>query len=182
MNNPTTSYDDLLFSVRRSIRYHDYRQQFYTSLGNWTAFLSLILGSGVIAVIAFKLGSNTDFLWIQIFLAFLISLFNGIALVFRVSTKAREHWELRNAFIDLEKELLGADRNEDIAPFTQKRLLLERTEPKPLRVLDLMCHNELCYATYSDNQLKGKIYKIKWHQKMLANFLPYKELKPKLAN
>lgn len=160
----------LLFSVKRSIRYHDHRQAFFTSFGNWTSFITVILGTASVAVLLIEFSESR--VWLLV-LPFFVSLLNGIVLVFRISTKSRDHWDLRNAFIELEKKvvLLAEDDTETLLELHQERLNIESREPAILDILNIRCHNEVCRVLGRDEE---ELYSISWLQRRFSPFFDYK--------
>lgn len=142
---------DLLFGVRRSVRYHNRRRMFFDRIHKITVSLSLIFGSATVAVALSKIGSP----WVSICAA-LVSVFAAIDLVFDAPQYARSHNDLARRFIDLERKIviLPALTEENIRYFTSKRLEIEADEPPVLRILNILCHNELMKAMgYPDKDL-----------------------------
>ena len=155
---------DLLFGVRRSVRYHNRRRMFFDRLHKITVSLSLIFGSATISVAL----SQVDRIWISICAA-LVAVFGAVDLVFDAPQSARTHNDLAKRFIDLEKMIvvLPALSEENIRNFTAKRLEIESDEPPVLRVLNIICHNELMRAMgYADTML----VKISWYKRFLCHF------------
>jgi hypothetical protein len=63
-----------------------------------------------------------------------------------------------------------------IRVFIAQRLEIEATEPPPLRVLDMICHNELCRAMdYSEKYC----VQIKWYQRYLSQLMDINDHKIK---
>ena len=182
MSKPTTPRDDLLFGVRRSVRYHDKRQQFFTYFNDITTLVALLFGTYVVMTIVWEISNETRLFWIRIVPALVVSLLSGVVLVFRFTQKARHHWDLRNAFIDLEKKIVSTtdEDKETIMELTKERLEIESGEPKILRVLDILCHNEVYRSMYSEEEQKGNLYDVKYLQRFLAHFCSFKHDKIKL--
>lgn len=147
----------LLFSVRRSVRYHVKRRQFFDRVQNTCSFLGMLAGGAAATALAAKYD-------VAIFLAIVASAVSGLALVSRASVRARDHNDLAKAFIELEIKLLTS--NGDLAEHRAKRLSLEAGEPPILRVLDTVCHNELCIAMKNSEYT----YELSFWRRALAHF------------
>ena len=166
-----TEHHDVLFSVRRSIRYHSKRQAFYESVEQWTTFVLLLLGSGVVALALEGLQA-----W-NLAVGFGVALLSGLKLVYAFGSKAHRHARFVGDFTTLEKRLRGDSSGETVAAVTRERLDLEASEPPIKRVLDVICHNELCRAMdYSDEE-RVRVTRL---QRLTANLFNYDDL-PLLA-
>ena len=142
----TTKWDDLLFGVRRSIRYHVHRRKFFDSLGTWTDFLTIISGG---TVVAFASNSGTKETVPIIIFASITAIFTAFDLVLGFSIKAREHFDLAKQFSRLEQEIVkiwDSPTESDYREMLNKRIEIESEEPPPKRILDTACHNELMRA------------------------------------
>ena len=139
----TTEFDDLLFGVRRSIRYHDRRVAFYEGCHKTILFMVLVLGSSSIVILTTDLG----LLW-QLVSPSATSVLVSIDLVVGTAGKARLHNDLKQQFIFLEARMQGNDEadNDKLKEWRSERLSIEANEPPVLRVLDTLCHNELLRA------------------------------------
>ena len=87
---------------------------------------------------------------------------------------ARKHNDLARQFISLEKKIITVDKEKaeqkDIIKLTALRLTIEANEPPVYRVLDALCHNELCKALgYGENSF----FKISGLQAALANWIDF---------
>lgn len=141
------SRHDLLFGVRRSVRYHDRRVAFYERIHNVILLAALVLGSASIAAFAADFAQGWD-QWLKLAPAALVSVLASIDLVVGTSAKARLHDRLKRDFINLETEMEShwGDSEEQVAQWTSRRLRIEADEPPVLRMLDTLCHNELVHA------------------------------------
>lgn len=156
---------DLLFGVRRSIRYHTRRCRFYDRVNTWCKFLSVLGGTATISSVLAKLGQG----WIIVFAA-IVTIFSALDLVISSAQKARLHNDFSRKFVELEKDISikGSITEEDIRNFIAKRLDIEALEPPPLRILDMICHNELCRSLgYDENQYA----KLKWYQRLFCQVI-----------
>lgn len=158
-------WENLLFDVRRSIRYHSKRAAYYGSLTKSVTALSLILGSGTVAV---AVQHHTI---LSMIFGGIISIASIFALVFGFSSKEHLHTELGRKFADLEKSMVRQKApNEDfLREKTAERLEIEAGEPETVKTLDLVCHNELLMS-----QGYGHLVKIGWIRSLFYQFdLPF---------
>lgn len=135
-------WHELLFGVRRSIRYHRHRQRFFDRLNKVGNILAALSGS---ATLAASLSSATSLLpW----LAGATAVFSAADLVVGTATAARNHHDLARRFTALEQRLLETQEPDEVMwrEVIQQRLAIEADEPPPLLVLNSMCHNELLRA------------------------------------
>ena len=160
---------ELLFGVRRSVRYHNRRRRFYTALHKWQVFGSLLLASATVMAFAGVIGGEWP-LWAKTLPAILVSVLAGLDLVFGTVDKTWLHADLERQFIELERQLETARDNPTaklIVQMTDRRLDIERQEPPVLRVLDTLCHNELAHAMgYGAEQQ----VRVGFWQRLFANF------------
>lgn len=140
--SPTSDYDDLLFDVRRSVRYHDRRVSFYEKFHKTVLFLALVSGSVSLAAFTAEFASDWSE-WAKLLPAALISVFAGLDLVVGSSSRARLHDRLKQRFIALEGRMQREKTNDTPGKWTVERLEIEADEPPVLRVLDTLCHNEI---------------------------------------
>ena len=162
-------YQDLLFGIRRSVRYHIRRQKFFRNFHRIVLFLSLILSSVTVAALAEAVGANWP-LWGKLLPAAIISVLAGIDLVVGSAEKSWQHSDLARQFIKLERRLVSgsADLDEElIRNVEDKRLKIEGAEPPVLRVLDTICHNEMMRAM---GHKKDKMIKVTIIQRWCAPF------------
>ena len=106
----THEYDDLLFGVRRSIRYHSRRQAFFEGVNRWTNFLLLLFGSGTVALAVQDRPS-----WI-LGLGLGVALVSSLKLVFAFAVKATQHARFVRDFTLLEKRLRADASEETVRP------------------------------------------------------------------
>ncbi len=167
--NVSNERHKLLFSVRRSIRYHARRRMFFDSLYKWSQALSLISGSATVAIVLSK-----EFGTAAAWFAAAVAVFSSINLVFGFAGSARLHNDLVQKFSDLEKRMI-LDKNpsmDSLNAFTIERLDIEACEPPPLKVLDVICHNELCRAMGAGEETMAKIG---FWQRLFSQFFDFRE-------
>ncbi|MDQ2946123.1 MAG: hypothetical protein M3Y27_09310 [Acidobacteriota bacterium] len=131
---------DLLFGVRRSVRYHNHRRRFFDGLDKFTKILSAVAGS---AAVATAFGGHKA---VTVVLAAVIAVFSSVDLIIGAGPAARLHSDLAKRFAELEATItrLGSPTPEDIRNLVADRLMIEADEPPILRVLDSVVYNELC--------------------------------------
>lgn len=158
---------ELLFGVRRSIRYHNRRRRFFDGLNRWKTGLSLVFGSAAMVTILAQVDTR-----IPLLASALVAVVSTIDLVIGTTAMARLHTEIARRFIDLERELtlLKNPTDDDLRACTAKRLAIEADEPPVLRVLDILCHNELLLAMGYD---RTELYHVPWYKRSLAHLINF---------
>ena len=154
-------YRDLLFGIRRSIRYHAKRQAFYEGWERWTTFLTLLLGSGTVALAVQKSSIGAAVV------GFAVSVISGAKLVWAFGIKAGKHSQFVRDFTRLEKELRGDTSKETVLKVTHERLTIEADEPPQRQALSVLCHNELAQAMGSSRE---EMYKVNPFRRLTANY------------
>jgi len=160
-------WDGLLFGVRRSIRYHSDRAGWFEFWGKFATAFAIFVSAGAITALL----KQCELL--SIIASALIVLLSTISLVFGWSQREHLHTDLKKKFIDIEKAMVKCQNpNSDIlAEMTAERLSIEADEPKTVKALNIMCHNELCFA-----QGYGTIYKVGWLRSKLCHIdLPFND-------
>ena len=140
-------YDEELFHVRRSVKYHDHRRRFFENVLNVSLFLAFV-GGPVFVLLSITLQTDhkeaSD--WIKYTPILFTSVFTGVALVAKVGTKSNLHNELKVEFIRLRQDMeRGREtmQDSDVSEWTAQRLAIETREPPINRVVDAICHNEV---------------------------------------
>ena len=160
-------YYSLVFGIRRSIRYHSRRQAFYECADRWTSRVLVILGTGSVAL---ALQGQSSLLLAA---GILVALVSGLQLVLAVGQKASRHALLAKDFTRIERRLVADTSAEAVKAATIERLEIEATEPPILRVLDVICHNELLRAMGYDDPRER--VKVSVFQRIAANFFDWRE-------
>lgn len=163
----TTNHFELLFGVRRSIRYHSRRQGFYESVDRWTSFALLLLGSGSVALVLKDHDTGA------LLVGFAVAVLSGLKLVFGLGLKAAQHAQFVRDFTTIETKLVADSSEETILEAHSARLNVEAAEPPILRVLDALCHNELLRAM-GINDPKERV-RLSRFQQITANFISWGE-------
>ncbi len=155
-NSPEAKYWGLLFGVRRSVRYHQRRRDFFE---RFHGFVLLGAAAGGIATIA-AFGSEPLAALptaVKLLPAAVVTLLALLDLFAGSMPKAGLHADLARRFIALERELVGQQAEPMMAALLEierERLAIEADEPPIRRVLDTLCHNELWRAMgYPESQI-----------------------------
>lgn len=154
----------LLFSVRRSVRYHARRERFFDGVHDLGALAAAIFGSAAVASLLGQLDPALVTATVTV-----TAVAGACELVFRTTKKARLHNDLAREFIALEKDIVlaGEDLPEArLRELQARRLDVEAREPPALRVLDAMCHDELVTALGIEDSERANPT---WLQRRFAN-------------
>lgn len=168
VNNLESEWWYLLFGVRRSVRYHTRRRQFFDRFNMFTSSMSVIFGSS--AMYALLQDSPQQ----AAIAAAIVTLFASFDLVIGTAKSSRLHSDLARDFIELEKAMVSTSvpSIKRLQEFTARRLDIEANEPPVLKVLDSICHNELIRAMGLD---KKEMLKIAFYQRWFAQFVDINE-------
>lgn len=161
---------DLLFGVRRSVRYHSRRRATFDSFNLCANATALVMGSATIYGVLSDQAS-----WVALTAASIVTVLSSLNLVIGSSLRARQHHDLARRFIDLERKIVaGQDRatKDDISNWTDERLIIEADEPPKLHVLDCICHNDLMRAM---GHPPDQLAKIGFVQRCLAPMCDWRE-------
>lgn len=151
-------YDDLLFTVRRSVRYHRHRESFLDRVHQLGALLTAVAASATVATLLAEL--PVRWTWMPLLTASVAALGGATELAFGPARAARRHDSLAVSFLALEKELLRAGRSltpEILVELQSRRLDLEAGEPPVYRVLNAICHDELATAMGIDPSQRSNV-------------------------
>jgi hypothetical protein len=168
-----SAIQDLLFAVRRSVRYNNRRRGFYDFWNTFSNALAVLFGSATIGGIIAKI-------WVEATLvaAALVTVVSTLNLVWGTSRMARLHGDLVRRFMDLESEIVTTiGRGAHISPETvfqlvAKRLAIESDEPPVKIVLNTMCQNEVLRAQGFG---KDHFIHVSWYQRIAAQFFDIRE-------
>lgn len=166
MNPDETPYDSFygnLFGVRKSVRYHQRRQAFH----EWwnTVIIALAFASSASAMAEWSAE------WRQLLIgatSFLLMLNWVVGL----TRRANAHAKLGQRFASLEQDMVPFEKNRDLEAqdeerFRRRRLEIEADEPAKMRVMDILCHNELCEAAYPEHT----VYSVAAWRRGLGHFI-----------
>lgn len=168
---------EIMFHVRRSIRYHNYRRDFYDTLQLLTTFISLLMSSAAVATVLSNHKTSS------MVISLVIASINAINLVLRSSEKGRLHTDLAKRFIEIEKNLISCEivTNEILRKCNADILVIEADEPPVKVLLNARCHNEILRADKADDSY---YVRLSFLQNSLAQIMDIgaSKLKPEIAN
>ena len=161
---PYESMYGALFGVRKSIRYHQRRRAFFEGAHTIAVALQVVSGSSAVAAVV---GESTT---LGAILAAAAAVLAALDLTIGTTRRATVHASLAQQFAQLEREIVPHEYDESVdaatvTGFRQRRLEVEELEPPKLRVIDLLCHNELVTSTYRHE----KIYPIGWARRWIGH-------------
>lgn len=160
-------WDDMLFGVRRSIRYHQRRRAFFDRLDQFSNMLSVIFGSAAIYGVLEK-----NALTVALVASGAVTVLASVNLVVGSAQRARAHADFMRRYVELEKLMSPPPSEECLLAVTQARLSIEAEEPPVLHVLNCICHNELMRAM---GYKKSKLAKIGWFQRLVSQIFDFRE-------
>ena len=164
----STELHDLHFGVRRSVRYHRRREAFFDALRSWIQFITTFAGTATVAVVLAQCPRK-----LEAFMALLVAALTTLDQVLRTARKARLHAQLADRFCALERKIVleRSTAENHLEQLTAERLEIEQDEPPIKRVLDVMCHNELCKAMGYDESMLSPLT---GPQRVLAQFFDWR--------
>lgn len=165
----------LEFAVARSLRYHSKRRAFFERCNQVSRAVVVVSGAGS-AFAAFAYDSmlrneqqanvHAHSLSWFLCLSIVVATAAGLDLIFEFSRRAMTYDHLYRCFADLSVDIARADKSEQsFRELYVRRLLLEKDEPTPLDVLNVVCSNEELQAR---GFAKGR--KIHWWQNAFKQF------------
>jgi len=174
LNDP--SYN-LIFGVRRSIRYHHRRRAWFEAWHNLTLTFSFF-GSSAAAAAVFGQWS-AEFFWFPVAVALLLA----ADLVIGFSRKAALHRLLGWRFAALERIIpLRSLSDEEYKWFWSQRLEIEQDEPPVMRLLDTLCHYALLRSLGGTEQDLKTMRRIPRWRQFIANLCSQENYIVKLAD
>lgn len=161
-------WHDMLFGIRRSIRYHKRRRAFFDRLDQLSSMLSVIFGSAAIYGIL-KAGKAED---LALLASALVTGLASVNLVVGSTRRAREHDDFGRRFIALEQKMLGVESEQVLQEVSEARLSIEAEEPPVMLVLNCLCHNEQMRAM---GYKKEELAQIGPLQRLFAHLFDWRE-------
>lgn len=161
---------EVLFGIRRSVRYHDHRRRFYSSVGSTINFF-IVIGACLIVASTFA-GSEALQRAAGAFVAVLVA----IDLVSGTVEKATLHADLYRRFIHLEKRMLnpGSLNSEALTSIESVQLDIEMDEPSVYHALNRSCHNEILRSEGRPELFET----LNWFHRTFRNLLHFPNLPP----
>ena len=171
-----TQFENLRIAARIGIKYHDLRQGYYSWLSDFILFTSIVLS--LISVYLIAIYPEAHRAW-KMTPGFVIGILTALSLVFKFREKYHVHSDLRKRYLRFETylsniELRGDIQVDDVALGQQQRNDIEQDEPKILRVLAVMCHNEAVISM----DMRERVHKITKPQKFFSRFFDLNATKP----
>lgn len=158
----------LLFGIRRSIRYHDRRRGFFERMHQVTGALTILLAGSVI----FEAAGESSPFWLQL-IGVCAAILAAFDMVVGYAKHGTLHADLKQRYVDLEREMLGCEVAQcQYGAFQAKRLEIERDEPPIYRALDILCHNELMVAEGSNKPP----YPVGWFKTLTSHILHWQNI------
>ncbi len=177
MSTMSPEWHDLLFAVRRCIRYHRKREHFFDMWGKWTSGLNIIFGSTAAASVVSASGFLTPHYegsakLVGAIAGVIVAIISTVDVIVGSSTTARDHSDLARRFIDLERDMtmVSVESEAALREFIAKRLTIEADEPDVMRMLDVMCHNDVARAEGQPNE---HMFKIGWFKRRFAQVVNF---------
>lgn len=161
---------EILFGIRRSVRYHDHRRRFYMDLRSTISIVTMVAGSAVIGS-AFAESAVPPLQWGT---GALIAVLAIIDLVVGTGDKATLHTVLYRSFIHLEKRMLdpGSLSEEFLTSVESEQLDIEMNEPPVYHALNRSCQNELLRS-----EGRPELFlPLSWFHRAFRNFLHFPNL------
>lgn len=172
-NSPEAKYWGLLFGVRRSVRYHNRRRDFYERFHGFVLLVAVAGGSTTIAAFGSELTAALPTA-VKLLAPAAVTLAAISDLVVGSMRKAWLHADLARRFIVLEQKLVAqqAEPTADaLLEVERERLAIEADEPPIRRVLDTLCHNELWRAMgYPESQVAP----VSFFQRVFAHYFDFR--------
>lgn len=113
-------------------------------------------------------GSGVFPLWAPMTITALVGVLSILDLAAGTARRVSAYADLGRRLIRLKESFVGGDLGEDeLAVATQKRLMIESSEPPRLRLLDALCHFEVL----SDDGVKVQQPAVPWHRYIVLHFL-----------
>ena len=156
---------NLLFSIRRSVRYHQRRRRFYENWNSLTVAVAAIGSSAAATAFATGVGWSG----FPVIISGLVAFLSAFDLAVGTARSGDSHAELARSFNSLEQRFAhGNDLTDpELEELTKERLKIEASEPTTLRLLDILCHFELLRATGDERSYPT----IRWWRRKLAHWL-----------
>ena len=168
---------DLLFGIRRSVRYHMRRRRFYEVWNTITVATAVVGGSSAVAAFFAQLPAGGQ--WTPIILSGIVAIIGAIDLAVGTGRRADLHGDLARQFISLEQRFAHGRNLEDVEheEIVKARLQIEASEPPVMRLLDALCHFELLRSLGD----AGQHPQISWIRRILANWFSQQSYASNLA-
>lgn len=171
-NDARARFDDLLFHVHCSIKYHARRRRFFENVNNMALFVAFLFSTATMSsLLDIPAGASGLVAFLGELPAVATSVLIGLSLVGRVGTKANDHNDLKRRFIRLQQRL-ERDRGEVdeaiVGRLVEERLAIEADEPPINRVVQARCYNEVVKSLNTVQDTDKRFIKIRWRHRTLG--------------
>ena len=162
---------ELQFDIRRSVRYHDLRRNFFSRTNQLLLFVNLVLGSGGIAL--YFREEKID--WFLPLAYGVIAISSAVLIAFKISECAALHAKLYERFIRLEKEFfaLPSDDTTGLARLEAEFLEISIYEPPVYHALNRICHSQVVKSEGCDEEYLRPLDR---RHRFLKNIVKFHEL------
>lgn len=175
--NYNTANYNLLFQIERSIRYYQYRCQFYEFINAFTTFLSLLFGTTTLGVTIVELATDFSLKFILLLVSVLVIAWSILNLVIGTSHQAKKYGELAQRLIRLTEEFTDRNLSENkLAAIKREKSKIEQNE-SVLLLLAALCHLDLL-ALCGDSVPHPKV---PWWNRYMAYFLNQSDLAEQIS-
>lgn len=165
-----SEFNDLMFHVRCSVKYHAERRRFYENVSNFVLFFALVCNTATMASLLDFLGGQQDGVaWVGFVPSIAVMLALGFGLVLRVSSKANDHNDLKRRFIRLQQDMERHGSEEGrLASWKAERLDIEMDEPPINRVVQAKCYNEVVKSLTTLSDAQKAYVKLHWKHRLFG--------------
>lgn len=133
------------------MRYHNHRRRFFGQIDRLVSFLVVVWVTTIVYGVTVAEAEEARRLAMVAF-----GLLVAVAAIYLIGgspwMRGREHARLARRFVELEQKLNRTPSEAMLRYVTHMRLAIEAKEPPVMRVLDCICHNELCQAMGYDER------------------------------
>ena len=165
-------FDDLLFHVHCSIKYHARRRRFFENVNNAALFVAFLFSTATMSsLLDTPAGASGLLAFLGELPAVATSVLIGISLVGRVGTKANDHNDLKRRFIRLQQRMereRGEVNEAAVGKLVEERLAIEADEPPINRVVQARCYNEVVKSLKTVQDTDKRFIKIRWWHRTLG--------------
>ena len=154
----------LLFGIRRSVLYHGHRRRFYEIWNSLTVFMASIGGSAAVAAF---ISASPNVNVYAVVPSVIVAVVSALDMAVGTARRANLHTLLAQQFIMLEKRFPASAnlKDDEYAEIKAARLDIESSEPTALRLLDVVCDDQLFMSM--GGQAK---FRIPWYRRWLAHW------------
>jgi len=162
-------WDTLLFHVRVSIRYHRRRRDSYLRRHALANAIIIIFSSTAIFSLLQEWSK-----WLSSLPGLIVTIVATFDFVFGTCSKISTHDNIVRRLLSLEEEMMIHTNSNDgtYNKFLKDWQAIKRDEPDTLKVLETICYNQTLRSMYNS---KDQQIPIKWHQRLLADFIDIAE-------